>query len=425
MSQFADHHLAEPVPVEEQVSAFQIALVYIGIAITLPAFVVAAEVFRSLGLYDGLLALALSGAVLCVLAGLAMSVGATSRLSTFAIIEVVFGRLVALFVNALLAMVLLGWFAVTVSIFSDALEGAIGTLAGVKAMDWVIKLGGGALMILLTLYGFNAIERLSRIAVPLLFIVLAIQFGLVLSKFDLTDLASQEAGSGSIGSLAAGVSILVGAFAAGATISPDISRFARSIKDARLASLLSFGLGAQLVFVMAGLPMVAAGEGDFVSTLIALGLGWPALFVIIFATLTTNVSNLYSVTLGLGKIAPRLNQATLTIGAGSIATAMAVAGFEGLFVPFLLFLGVAIPPIAGVYIAQGLFCGGIRSGETVPLIAPIALISWLTASAIAWITTQGWFAVSGAPAVDAIAVSFVIYLALNRLGGTRALQAKS
>ena len=417
---FADNHATEAVPEKELVSGFRIALVYVGVAITLPAFLVAAEVFSGLGLIRGAITLGVTGAVLFAVASATMVIGARTRRSTYAIVQHVFGRWPAIGVNLLLALVMLGWFAVTVSLFADALSGALFNIFGWSPATGVLKATGSVVMIALTLYGFKAIDQLSRFVVPLLAIVLVWAFVRTVSAHGLETLAAFEPSGGQISTIGMGVSILVGAFMAGVTIVPDIARFARSPSQAVLASLLSFGLATQLVFFFAGVPSLATGDKEFVANLISVGFGWPALFVVIFATITTNINNLYSVSLGVRQVLKQTKDYQITLATGLGGMISALAGIENAFIPFLIFLGVAIPPVAGVYIADFFTGDRVDDDSPTPAIKWLALCAWVVGSAIAYGGSEGYWKLSGAPAVDGLFLSgltyFLVAMALLRFG---------
>ncbi|MEM9168420.1 MAG: cytosine permease [Pseudomonadota bacterium] len=411
---FADNHAHEAVPADEAVSGVRIAQIYIGVAITLPAFLVGAEIFADLGLVGGVAALALSGAALVVLSSLTMRVGAGSRRSTYAIVETVFGRDVAFAINVLLALCLLGWFAVTVSLFGAALSGAIASVGLPAPPAWSLELVGGALMIGATLFGFQLIDRLSRIAVPLLGVVLAAAFfkvsGGAGDRFSVTG-----AEPTSLADIARGVSVLVGAFMVGVVIAPDIARFAQSARSGVVASVLSYGAGTQLVLFAAGSLVLMTGEKDFVANLTAVGFGWPALFVVVFATITTNVNNLYSASLGFAKAFPKRRDHEVTAAAGVIGVALALAGVEKAFIPFLIFLGVVTPPIAGVYVADYFVVRRAFDAPSPARINMTAGAAWLAGSAVALAATNGVFTVTGAAALDALLVSAVVYIAATKI----------
>lgn len=412
---FADNHADEAIPVEERVSGFQVAQISVGVAITLPAFLIAAETFSALGVYRGLIALAAAALLLfCVSSG-AMIVGARTRATTYAIIRSVFGSTVALGINFLIGLVLLGWFAVTVSIFGSALNGALTSVMNVTLPLWLAKAAGGALMTIITLYGFQAIYRLSRLIVPLLAITLIAAFAATLSRADMDALLATEGKVSQIGSIGEAISILVGAFMVGVTIVPDLSRFLKSAGHGVAASAMSYGFGSQVVFILSGVPALITSEKDFVANLLLIGFGWPALFVVTFATLTTNVSNLYSVSLSFRQVFPKLRDFQVTMIAGLLGTGVALWGIENTFIPFLMFLAVAIPPIAGAYITHFLTQPeGARLG-TASALRWQALVAWLVGVLIALATTNHWFDLTHIPAIDGFLTSALLYWAVSKV----------
>lgn len=407
---FADNHSADKIPDTETVSAFRVSQIYVGVAITLPAFLLAAQIFSALGFVDGLITLGLAAIVLTLISACTMTVGARQRLSTYAIIRNVFGAIPATAINVLLGLTLLGWFAVTVSLFADALSRSLSAVAGTTAPIPVLKAVGGLTMIGLTLYGFKLIDAVSRIAVPLMALVLVVAFFVILQGSDLDSLMSNEGTRDGISSIGIGVSISIGAFMVALTIAPDIARFLRSPGEGVQASLLSYGIGAPLVLILAGLPVLVTGEADFVANLAASGLGWPALFIVVFATITTNVSNLYSTSLSFSQLSNRVPDYIVTAVCGVLGTAIALVGIETVFVPFLLLLSIAIPPIAGVYLADA-FKGDPENQQS-QSIRWRAVLSFGAGCAVAYAASNGMISLSRVAAIDGLVTAFLLYLLL-------------
>src|SRR5690625_6821981 len=85
---------------------------------------------------------------------------------------------------------------------------------------------------------------------------------------------------------------------------------------------------------------------------ITLGLGIPAILVLTLAQWTTNTSNLYSSSLGLAVLFPNTSKKLITLVAGIIATTLAILGIFDIFVVFLSFITIFIPPVGGIYTAE-------------------------------------------------------------------------
>ena len=422
-----DNHSREPVPAREQVTGLRIAMIIIGIGITLPAFLVGAEIVSSLGFVASLLALATAGIILAALATLAMLVGARTHLSTPAIIRLTFGHAGSKFVNAFLASTLLGWYGVTVIFFARSADRAIEEVGWAKASvsPMLLVAFGSALMILTTIFGFRAIDRLSRIAVPLLALMLLAAVTLAVQGMDWSEAMSLKPslGHGTIYSIGSSASLIIGGFMVGVTITPDLSRFARRDSDAVKGALLSYGSGSQLVLFMAGVPALATGEKDLIIAMSMLGLGLPALAVLLLATWTTNVNNLYSASLGFAQVLSRWRDWLVTLVAGLAGTALAVViGMEH-FIDFLVFLAVAIPPIAGIYITDFFllrrFAKLPSASERVPNWNATAFAAWLVASGVGTYEVFNKVSASTVPALDTVVVAAVAFYLFSRLSNSK------
>ncbi|MEM6746967.1 MAG: cytosine permease [Pseudomonadota bacterium] len=407
-------HANSGVPSSELVSGFYIGQIFIGIAITLPAFLLGAQVFSALGLGSGLATLIIAAAILFGLSALTTYVGASTRLSTYKIIELTFGSVAARGVNALFWLVMLGWFAITASLFANALGQMVSSLGLVVFPTAAYKIFVCVLTISFAIYGFKAIDRLSRLAVPLLLLVLVVACLLLLKDIPLHELGPAIAPSTAIASIGAGVSVMIGAFMVGIVIAPDMARFARSPKDALVASLMSYGSGSVLVMALAGIPALATGSVDFVGNVASIGFAAPALAVIVFATLTTNVNTLYSVSLSADRIIDGYSSELRVISAGAIGAVMSILGIENHFIPFLLGLSIAIPPVAGVYATNYLIQRGYLNHAVRAFYLP-ALFAWAAASGVAAITFFSPLTLTTAPAIDGFLAACAVYYALKRL----------
>src|SRR5690606_28767652 len=114
-----------------------------------------------------------------------------------------------------------------------------------------------------------------------------------------------------------------------------------------LAAFVALGLAFPCIFIVATIPSLATGNKDLVLIMMGLGMGLPALAMIVFATWTSNANNLYSTSLTLASVFTRYEKWKITVVAGVLGTILAAMGVMAYFVDFLVFLGVCIPPIAG------------------------------------------------------------------------------
>ena len=417
-----DNHSHEPVPKQEQVSGVRIAVIIIGIAITLPAFLLGAEVVSSLGFGPGFLACVIAGVVLTLIATLAMLVGTLTHLSTAAIIRLTFGSTGSKFVNTLLSSTLFGWYGITAVLFGQVANRTIEDVTQINVSSMVLIISGSVLMVLTTIFGFRAIDKLSRVAVPLLALMLLTALTLVFQETSWTELAQLRplSGQGSVYGIGHGASLIIGGFMVGVTITPDMSRFARRASDAVTGTLMSYGSMSQVVLFLTGVPALVMGEKDLIITMTMLGLGLPALAVMLLATWTTNVNNLYSASLSLAQVLPRRWPDWLTtVFAGIAGTVLAIIIGREHFVDFLTFLSIAIPPIAGIYITDFFLLRRLTihpsTQDSIPSWNRAAFIAWLMAGCFGAYEVLNKSSVTGVQALDTVITAAILFYLFSRL----------
>jgi cytosine permease len=346
----ADANARTPVDPAQAVSGLQIGIVLIGISITLPLMYSAGELARGIGFKSAVVA-TLSGALILSLMSIpAAIVGAQTRLSSYMIIEHTFGYAGAKFINFGFGVFLLGWYAVTAELFGRTLFIGVNELAAVSIPEWGYTLISSVLVTVTTIYGFKAIDRLALVAVP--FLLLALLGVVVLSLQEITvGELLQTSGSGDI-SMPTAISAVVGAAIVGVVLTPDLTRYARNTRDCVTASFLGQGGGMSIAFIVGMIPVLVWDELEPMTYMVLMGFGGLALAVLIFATWTTNVINLYSTALASRASIPLGDYRSVVVVMGVIGTTAAIVGISENLIDFLVVMGLLVPPIAGVYLAD-------------------------------------------------------------------------
>ena len=412
----ASDYTRSRVPDHATIGGFRIAVVVFGIGVTLPIFYVGSEISLALGLRSA--AYALFGG--CAIVGLMMIVtsiiGARTRLSTYMIIQFSFGRsLVRYLVNPLLAMTYVGYFAATGDIFGGAIREALSEFYGIAPPRPLCAFVGCVAMSLTAMYGFRLIERFSSLAVPLLALFMLYVVYLVLQRASLQDLWAAQ-GSGGM-PLGLAISTVVGANILMAVSGPDLTRYARTGLEG-VKSVSGLAAGYPLIMLASGIPALAFAESDIMTIMVLLGIALPALFILVFSTWTTNTVNLYSAVLTLAASFRRFSGKQLAMTTGALGTLGAALGIMDVFLPFVLILGIAVTPIAGVYIADFfLLSRGDYSLERLaarPCIGYPALLAWLAGTAIAAAANQNLLTLTTVPAADGMITAFLLHPTLSR-----------
>jgi len=336
--------------------------------------------------------------------------------STYVILQRAFGINGAKVVTGIIALTLFGWFGISTGLFAASAQ-ALFSPFGVEASTQLWAIIGGVLMTSTAVIGFRALDKLSLFAVPLLLLLLGVALYnafLETSIVELFRLGAPENGM----PLGVAISIIAGAFMVGAIITPDLTRYARSQRHAMWAAIIGFLVGFPTILFLTSVLAAATNEVALVPVFATLGLGAFAFMTLVFASWTTNDNNLYSASLGLATIFEKVEKWKLAAVAGIVGTILAVLGILNFFVPWLLLLGILIPPIGGIYVINHFF-----SEDTGP---PkdfywIAFAAWIGASVFAYATTAaasgglGMFSFTTIPAVDSILVSAALYFVLQKI----------
>lgn len=394
-----------------RVSAARIVLILLAVMIALPAFVMGAELCHLLGAQQATQASLAGGGILAVIAACGGAVGARTRKSTYQLICDAFGTHGAKLANGVLGLCILGWYGVIATMFGHALSSTAPSVTA-QAPGWALTLLGCALTTITAVIGFRALDLMSILTTPLKLLLLVWTFVAALrggleKVWDFVPAESLPLGTG--------VSMVAGGLMVGAVLAPDICRFARSATHAAVGSALAYGLGFPLVLMLAGMPSLASGERDLVKIMLTLGLGVPAMLIVILTAWSTNTFNLYSATLIGATLRPRQPQWQLTTAAGIVGTALGLAGISNMLVPYLLLLGICIPPIAGVYLMNFYI-----KALWMPSISQAV---WRFDALAAWALGAGFAAVMGhinanitpVPALDSIIVSALSYVGFRWL----------
>lgn len=407
-----------PVPEAETVGCLHLTAVIVAMATSLPAFLLGADIFMALGAVRGTFAALTGCLVLALLAMLTMSIGGVVRLNTYTIIRAVFGDLGGRLVTLLLSLTVFGWFGITATLFGRICERAFNDTLGWSPTESTFIVGGGVLMIATAIFGFRALDLLGRWTVPLMLLVMAASAFLIIEPVGLRVVVDTQAvPSVNIPGMGAAASIVIGSLMVAVAIAPDIARFSRSKGHSIAAAALSYGVGVLLILMLAGLPALATGSNDLVNNMSNSGLGVFALVILVLATWTTNATNLYSASLGMSQWFVARREWQVTLVAGIIGTGLALAGILDYFIDFLVFLSLAIPPVAGIYITHYFLAtdGNFTEAGSTQW-RPRAFVAWFGGTAIAAALAYGYgTSLTGIPACDATLAAAGIYAALTKI----------
>lgn len=328
-------------------------IIEMGVMISIPIFVLGGQLGLGLSLQNLILATFCGAAILGVIGGLTARLGAVMRCSTALIARTTFGTKGAACIALLLAMGMTGWWGVQTEMFAGAVVQLAERLFAIHLPREIIIAVGGAAMITTAALGIRAIGRLSYLAVPLLLGGLVYALAPLFGTDKLSSILQYRPSSASAMSFGAAAATVAGGFIVGASMNPDYSRFARNTRHALGYALTDYAIAYPLLLIACGIIAIGCQSNDIMIHLVPSSLSWLIFVMMMFATWAANDCNLYSSSLSLAAVFPKVQRSHLAILAGVIGITLAEFNVAGHMVSFLLLLGILIAPVSGVFVISG------------------------------------------------------------------------
>ncbi|EML1937433.1 cytosine permease [Providencia vermicola] len=343
-----------------------------------------------------------------------MSISLLSRWSGF-------GKLGSALIGGAIAISLMGWFGVQNGFFADGMYKATNVLT---PGTW--SLITGIAVTIITVYGYRFLSITANISTPLFLLALVWATYNLLSGQDISVLISSAEPAGPLMTLPAAITMVAGGFIISAVTTPDISRFMKSPKEVFWMTLIGTFFGELLVNMIAVLMALALHTSQVFDLMMTLT-GLVGASIVIFSTIKMNDINLYSSSLGFSTLLnaifnKRFDRRYLTWVIGIFGTIASMLGILDNFIGFLIYLGIAIPPVAGIMVIDYYLLKRDRKelettrakGElplTCEAFNPITLIVWIIAVIVGWLSSElGPFnADFGVPALNSLLASALLY----------------
>ena len=403
---------------------FPIAVQRFGQVSALSQFLLGATLGYSMTFGEAVIAFLLGSILLEVIMCIIGIIGQKEGLNTALLARWTgFGEVGASLVGLAIGISLIGWFGIQSGISAESLESL---LPGVLP-TWAWSLIFGLIVTAIVAVGFGGMQWLANVTVPLFLILVGWSVVSELSRHSLIDLINSPA-PGPTMSIWQGTAVVAGGLIVGAIITADMTRFNRSPQDVIKQTVVGVTLG-EFVIGLAGVLLAHAAASGNIVAIVTSSVGLVGLIIVLTGTLKINDWNLYSSSLGLlnfvstafNKGLPRV---TTTIVLGIVGSLLAAGGILNNFVPFLLVLSVAFPPIAGIMVAEYFIVKKWRGQldatrtqgtlpATAPRFVPATIVIWLIASLV------GYFVTWGIPAISSLIVSMVLYVIAGKLGWVR------
>jgi cytosine permease len=404
----------EPVPLSHRHSTRSVSAVWFGFPMVLTNAVFGGIIAYHLGFWQAILAALLGNAALFAYVGALSYIAGESGLNFALQARKTFGAHGYTIASLFLSTIVVGWYAFQVGLTGATLNATYG---------WNVSLIiviATVLYTAVTFLGVRALSIVGMIAAPLFIILGIVALFFIEGKGTLSHVTSFT-GTGTGMSLGVAMTMVIAGFADSGTMTSDFTRWAKSGRHGLLASFSAFPV-ANFVSLMFGIIIVSAGAavdpsktgGDFMPLLKGHGDLMTLLSIaFVFVNLGSVCTHcLYNGAVGYSHIFGS-KMRVLTIVLGIVGGILAFAGIWSLFLGWLSLLGVVVPPIGAVIIADQLILGRMRQLRDSALYRSTAFIAWAI-GALAAVIAHVW-APEVCEALVGMIVGGVAYLAVEKL----------
>jgi cytosine permease len=382
-----DEYEHKPVPIKARRSTFSVSLVWIGFPMIITGAMTGSILVAGMGFKTAVLSMLIGNLLMFAYVG-ALGLLGTSRGFNFALLaSAVFGKKGYVLASGLLSTLLLGWYAVQTGITGNLIHTAF-------KLDYLtMTVIAGALYLGITYMGIRGLHWIGMVSVPL-FVILGGWVALDSASVVGWDKVFAYAGTKPEVPMAfgVGITIVMALFLDAGTVTADFNRWAADGKSSLIATFCAFPF-ANMAAMLVGGVMTAAlavpdpqpfGLDNMFGYMLAQNKGWLA--ALAFAFLFINLGSvcahcLYNAAVGWSRIAKskmRLFAVILAV----VGIVIAAANVWAFFIPWLSLLGVLVPPIGAVIIADMYF---VRpQAEIKENWRPRAFIAWAFGSLVAF-----------------------------------------
>lgn len=393
-------------------SGLRIAMILLGIAVT-PVLLSSSSLGNQLSSSSLVTVVVLRGVILTILSAITISVGEKARLPTYGIVKYAFGEKGAIAINILMAISLFGWIAVTANMFGHSVHDLL-LQHGITLPVPLLVIAGCVVFVASTAFGFAVLGKVAQVAVPIIALVLCYIL-YIATHSEVT--APAEVVSMNTG---VAVSTVVGTIIVLVATLPDFGSFVHNRKHALISAAVTFLIAYPLLYWAGATPSALSGQGSLLGAMTIFGAVLPGALLLIFACVTGNAGNMFQGTLVVSTLLTRFPKWQITIALGVLSAIVGSLDIMAWFIPFLLFLGIATPPVAGIYIADFFLYRRNGYQELVltqePQIKVLTFAAWILGAAVGFMTVKGLFTLTSIPSVDSIVVACIAYILLSRLG---------
>lgn len=399
------------VPESQRKTLLSLTAVLAGYPIALSNFVIGGAAGVGLTFSKALSALLVGNGILIAIVIITGLMAYETGLSTSFLSRRAFGKNGSSVFSLLLAMSSVTWISMNGDIFSRLIKTTFPW--------WPISVPITAVIVILiwmqsAIRGYKGLEFISFVGVPAALIMSLVGVITALSKAGGLAVIATYVPKEPMSFTAATASI-VGGWVFGATITPDVCRFARSKRDVFIGGLVAFVVGCFGLQLAGAMVAISTGQGDFTLAMAGLGLTTVAFVAAVFCLWTTQDNNIYGASLAIQNILRetsakgKVSHMQIAMGVAGISAVFAALGIYQHILPIIQFLSVLIPPVPGLLTVEYYFVRNSKENITTNW---SAIVAWLIGGTAGYISLKANFFI---PPIVGMVTAGVSYFILSKL----------
>ncbi len=396
-----------PVPCNRRKHAVPLFFVTTGYMVALSCFVIGAKVGYAMPFWPAVGACLLGNSILLGIGGIMGSIACQTGWSTSFLSRQVFGQRASAIFSICIILLSINWIGLNGDTFARMI---LSVFPGCPLPVPVLAVLAVATWALSAAYGWQGLELLSRIVVPLalgLAFLWVLLLGLKTQGFQCISTYH------SLGTMTftTATTAVIGNFMFACTVAPDICRFAKRKKEVWGIMLPAYLLGLFLFNVGGILVAQASGSSDFTVGVASLGLAIPALLCTVFCLWTTQDNNIYGGSLAVQNIFQgtavegNLSHRTVAYMISGLAAAFASLGALQYWIPIITLISVFVPPVPGMIMGEFFLVKHSKEHRTVNW---LSLPPWVLGSLVGFFSLQEDFFLAPVIAMMVACGSYVL-----------------
>ena len=332
---------------------FSLAGIWFGGIVSVPALLVGSTLIASLSFNYSIWAGLIGFSFVVFFMSLLSIAAVEKRKATVSLAASSFGvKGAKLIVGLVIGLSTLGWFGIQSNIAGASFSKILVEMNGPEIPVWISSVFWGIIMVLTAVFGFKYLKWLNYVAVPAIVLLLAYGLFIVFQEHSFQEVLNFKPSEPM--PLLQAIGFTIGFISVGGVISPDYNRFAATKKDAILGSIFGIIPSALCLLAIGAILAITQGTYDIVEIFSSLGFPFFAMSILILATWTSNVMNVYSSGLAFNDLfnLSTAARSKTTLFVGLVGILLAAIGILSHFMSFISLLTITITPIAGVMISD-------------------------------------------------------------------------